>query len=92
MPDQANYEIEFRWKEEVIYWEGDRGFVFDGGWGVSPFETYVSSADIWDAAVPGWFKGRRGVVVDRLKADDGHVVLDDPGFRPLRSREVFRPE
>lgn len=31
--DDCNYRIEFRWKEQVIYWEGDSGFIFDGGWG-----------------------------------------------------------
>lgn len=27
-----DFEIEFRWKEEVIYWEGKRGCFFPGAW------------------------------------------------------------
>ena len=31
-----SYSIRQRWKEEVIYQEGDREFVFSAGWGVTP--------------------------------------------------------
>lgn len=60
------YEIEFRWKEEVLYWEGSRGLLFDGGWGVHPMVTYVPSAAIWDDVVPDWARGRRHEIVLRL--------------------------
>lgn len=32
----AGYEIEFRWKEQVVYWEGGRGVIFEGAWGTEP--------------------------------------------------------
>ena len=85
-----DFEIEFRWKEEVVYWEGKRGFLFDGGWGVDPLETYVPSSNLWDAVVPAWLVGRRDEVVERLRADTGHVVRDDPGFLPGDHRDVLR--
>ena len=72
-----SYEIEFRWKEEVIYWEGSRGAVFLGGWGVDPPVTVVPDATTWDRAVPMWLKGRRDEVVGRLQADRRHVVRDE---------------
>ena len=36
----GDYEIEFRWKEEVVYWEGARGCVFSAA-GVEPVITVV---------------------------------------------------
>jgi hypothetical protein len=82
--------IEFRWKEEVIYWEGDRGFMFDGGWGVDPPVTYVPDAASWDAFVPEWMRGRREEIVGRLRAEPGHVVLEAPlGVGPF-DREIVR--
>ena len=83
-------EVEFRWKEVVVYWEGERGFTFDDGWGVDPLVTYVPDEATWDRVVPVWLKGRRTEVIERLKAEEGHVVKDDPGFRALADREVFR--
>lgn len=38
------WSVEFRWKEEVIYWEGDRGYIFEAGWGVTPGVTYIPDA------------------------------------------------
>jgi hypothetical protein len=72
-----DYEIEFRWKEQVVYWEGSRGIVFPGGWGVDPIETVVPDADTWDRAVPVWLKGRHDEVVERLRADVRHVVQEE---------------
>jgi hypothetical protein len=88
-------EVEFRWKEQVIYWEGTRGFVFESAWGVSPYVTAVPHADSWDDAVPRWLKGRRDEVIARLSAEEGHIIRaeaanypwDDPALR-----EVTRPE
>ena len=76
----SEYSIEFRWKEEVVYWEGDHGFVFDGGWGVDPPVTYVPDAETWDAVVPGWLQGRHGEVVGRLRARQDHRVVETPDF------------
>ncbi|MGD0808716.1 MAG: hypothetical protein ABSA91_03300 [Acidimicrobiales bacterium] len=75
------YRVEFRWKEEVIYWEGDRGFVFDGGWGVSPPVTYVPTPELWDEVVPSWMKGRRDEVVARLRAHPGHVLAETSRYQ-----------
>jgi hypothetical protein len=57
-------EVEFRWKEVVVYWEGERGFTFDGGWGVDPLVTYVPDEATWDRVVPVWLKGRRTEVIE----------------------------
>jgi hypothetical protein len=83
----AKYEIEFRWKEQVIYWEGERGAVFPGGWGVSPVVTYVPDALAWDRCVPVWLRGRRDEVIANLRAESGHVLAeehdDSAVLRPL---------
>ena len=42
-----DFRIEYRWKEEVVYWEGSQGFRFDAGWGADPSVLYVPSAGIW---------------------------------------------
>lgn len=60
------YAIEHRWKEEVIYWEGERGFLFDGGWGSEPPTLYVPDADTWASVLPLWLRDRRDVVLGRL--------------------------
>lgn len=60
------YEIEFRWKETVYYWEGPNGCQFDGGWGVSPMVTYVPSAAVWPDVAPAWARDRRELIVKRL--------------------------
>jgi hypothetical protein len=72
-----DYEIEFRWKEEVIYWEGTRGCFFPGGWGVNPPVTIVPDADTWDRAVPAFLRERHDEVVARLRADPRHVVKEE---------------
>jgi hypothetical protein len=77
MSAAAVYEIQFRWKEEVIYWEGSRGCVFPGGWGVTPLVTIVPDAQTWDRAVPSWLHGRHDEVVDRMRADKRHVVKEE---------------
>jgi hypothetical protein len=82
--------IEYRWKQEVVYWEGDRGFIFDGEWGVEPMVTYVPDDESWDILVPEWLRGRRKEVVARLEDEEGYVVNDDPTFWPGAWREVRR--
>jgi hypothetical protein len=85
--DQLGYEVEFRWKEEVIYWEGARGVVCDGAWGVDPLVTIVPDPTTWDRKTPAWLHGRHDEIVARLRAHPGHVVReerDDSKFvRPL---------
>ena len=71
------YEIEFRWKEQVIYWEGSRGCVFPSGWGVDPLVTMVPGADTWDRAVPGFLRGRHDEVSARLRSDTRHIVKEE---------------
>jgi hypothetical protein len=71
------FRIESRWKEEVIYWEGDHGFRFDAGWGVDPSVLYVPSAGIWQEVMPAWLRDRRDVVVARLQQHSEHVLQED---------------
>lgn len=70
------YEIEFRWKEEVFYWEGHRGLMLDGGWGVTPPVTYVPSEAVWESVAPEWARGRREMIVARLVARTTHRVVE----------------
>jgi len=86
------YEIEFRWKEEVIYWEGSRGAVFPGAWGVEPLVTIVPDEATWDRVVPSWLRGRREEVLARLRAQPGHVVHEerDDSARPTWVFEYTR--
>ncbi len=72
-----DFEIEHRWKEEVLYWEGRRGVSFAAGWGVTPPVVYVPTAEAWDASTPDWLHGRRDEVVARLVERSGHRVEDD---------------
>jgi hypothetical protein len=75
--ESSEFRIEPRWKEEVIYWEGGLGYLFDAGWGVDPPVLYVPSAEMWNEVVPDWMQGRRDTIVDRLVANSGHVVEED---------------
>ena len=89
-PD-GSYEIEPRWKEEVVYWEGAQGCVFDAGWGVDPGVLHVPSAASWDTAVPQWLRGRRDEVVRRLAEHSRHrIESTDAGRAPSGGREVRR--
>jgi hypothetical protein len=71
------FRIESRWKEEVIYWEGDHGFRFDAGWGVDPSVLYVPSAGIWQEVMPAWLRDRRDDVLARLRQHSGHILQED---------------
>ncbi len=86
------YRIEWRWKEEVVYWEGEVGYLFDAAWGVEPGRLFVPTAAAWDAVVPEWLQGRREDVVSRLRSHSGHEVFDDPRFDdPWHAdRQAFR--
>lgn len=88
--DADDHEVEFRWKEEVVYWEGRRGYVFPGGWGVTPPVTYVPTDDAWDRVMPEWLKGRRNEVVRRLEVEPGHTLRVDPGYRGDDGAELTR--
>ena len=71
------YQIEWVRKEVVVYWEGDRGFSFDAGWGVTPGVLYVPSATIWSEVMPDWLRGRRDEVVARLRDHSSHHLAED---------------
>lgn len=87
-----SFEVEFRWKEQVVYWEGDRGCVFGGGWGVDPVITAVPDESTWDRVVPEWLRGRRDEVCERLRDQPGHVLQEerDDSGQPRRLEEVTR--
>ena len=87
------FAVEPRWKEEVVYWEGDLGFVLDAGWGVDPPVLHVPSDSDWAQVAPPWLRGRRDVVLRRLREHSGHaLVVDADGgrLRAAASREVRR--
>lgn len=90
VPD--DFEIEFRWKEKVLYWEGSRGVVLPGGWGVSPMVTVIPDATTWDMRVPVWLRGRHDEVVARLRTHPDHVVREerDDSLQPKLLDEVTR--
>lgn len=58
----------------LAYWEGDAGFLFHGGWGVTPPVVVVPSPEVWDEVVPSWLQGRRDVVLSRLRNEGGHRI------------------
>ena len=86
------FEVEFRWKEMVIYWEGTRGVVFNSGWGVEPAVTIVPDSSTWDRVVPDWLAGRRNEVIARLGQHKGHVVVEerDDSLTPKMLETVTR--
>ena len=86
------YEVEFYWKEEMVYWEGDRGFVFDGAWGREPISTVVPDPTSWEH-LPEWLRDRRELVLQRLRDCPGHAVVEDQySLSDLQSgrREIAR--
>jgi len=77
------YKVEGRWKEQLVYAEGEREFVFDCGWGATPPVAYVPSAVIWNQVTPLWMRDRRAEIVQRLAADGGHRLEDtEVGYPP----------
>ena len=44
---------------------------------MTPPKLFVPPASIWDDSVPKWMRGRRGIVLERLRDRSGHEVLDD---------------
>jgi hypothetical protein len=71
------FRIEYRRKEQVAYWEGQNGFLFDAGWGVDPSVLYVPSDQIWVEVMPEWLRARRDVVLNRLRDHSAHVLQED---------------
>ena len=75
--DGGSFRISYEWKEMLTYWEGDKGFVFECGWGVDPGTVVVPNDEYWDKVVPPWLVGRRAEVVDRLTKHSGHIVKEE---------------
>jgi hypothetical protein len=71
------FRIEYIWKEQVAYWEGPRGFLFEAAWGVDPGVLIVPSPDIWAEVMPAWLRDRRDIVITRLKEHSGHIIKED---------------
>ncbi|WP_229939430.1 hypothetical protein [Plantibacter cousiniae (nom. nud.)] len=86
--EDAEFEVEPRWKEEVVYWEGAEGFVFDAGWGVDPPVLYIPFPEEWDAVTAPWMHGRRDEIVERLRRHSRHRI--EPGPYPGPGRRVTR--
>jgi hypothetical protein len=74
---EDNWRIRVHDKELLEYWEGEAGYVFDCAWGVDPPTLFVPRASIWDDSVATWMRGRREIVLDRLRSRSGHEVVDD---------------
>jgi len=77
MDTEDNWRIRIHDKEMLDYWEGDDGYVFDCAWGVAPGTLFVPPASIWEDSVPSWMRGRREIVLQRLRERSGHDVVDD---------------
>lgn len=75
--DADAFNIEPRWKEEVIYWEGARGYLFDAAWGVQPGRLFVPAPEDWDSVTPDWMHGRRDEIVERLRKHSHHDVIEE---------------
>ncbi|WP_238439575.1 hypothetical protein [Microbacterium sp. JZ31] len=80
---ESDWSVEPRWKEEIVYREGGRRFVFEGGWGMTPMKLYVPHADDWDRVLPAWMRGRRAEILDRLATAAGHVLEVEPSGASL---------
>jgi hypothetical protein len=83
-----DFEIVFRWKEEVIYWEGNEGCIFPGAWGADRLVTIVPDAKTWDRAVPAFLRGRHDEVVARLRAHPNHSVEEERDDSSVITRYV----
>lgn len=70
---EPDFTIEERWKELLIYREGDHEHVFGAGWGVDPPSVTVPAAEDWDQVMPAWLRGRRTEILARLQDPGGHV-------------------
>jgi hypothetical protein len=58
----------------------------DAAWGAKPRTLFVPTEEAWDDVVPGWLRGRRDVVLQRLAAATKHRIeaTDDP----MREQEL----
>jgi hypothetical protein len=86
MTPMTEYDIEFYWQEQTVYWEGDRGFLFLGAWGIEPIMTFVPDAAGW-AYLPDWLSNRRDLVLQRLRDCPDHVVVEDPEYALMWQRD-----
>ena len=71
------FRIEYRWKEQVVYWEGSQSFVFEAAWGVDPGILILPTPAIWADVMPEWLQGRRDIVLARLREFSGHTIEED---------------
>jgi hypothetical protein len=71
------FRIKSTSKEEVAYWEGSQGFLFDAAWGNDPPTLYVPSEAIWAEVMPSWLSGRRAEILERLRSHSGHRLVED---------------
>lgn len=86
-----NWSIRVHDKEMLEYWEGEHGYIFDCAWGVSPGLLFVPPEPTWNDSVPSWMRGRRDVVLRRLRDRSGHdVVDDDRSYRDWKTRLLPR--
>jgi hypothetical protein len=90
--DNDSFRIRPEIPEMLVYWEGDHGFQFDCGWGVSPPVVYLPNSHLWDQVVPDWLVGRRAEVEERLRRYSGYSVDDtNAGYRPTDAWRIRSP-
>jgi hypothetical protein len=77
MPKQR-FKLYPKWKEELVYEEGENVYAFQCGWGVEPPHVDVPAAADWDAVMPPFLRGRREELLKLLREKSGHVVDELP--------------
>jgi hypothetical protein len=88
----VTYEINKRWKEDLVYTEAGHEFSFWYTW-FTPHVITVPSAAYWPRATPEWMHDRRTEILGRLQAwaDDNNASLSetDIGYTSTRGRRPW---
>ena len=79
---EPSFKLYPKWKEELVYEEGENSYAFQCGWGVSPPHVEVPAAQDWDAMMPSFLQGRRDEMLKLLREKSGHVIEERPPRSP----------
>jgi hypothetical protein len=70
------YKVEIRWKEILIYREGENELEFFIPMGVKPpWPLEFPSESTWNKTVPDWAKGRRNEIMKRISKDHNIKIV-----------------